>query len=381
MSRDSSGNYTLPGAFNPVLTGTTITSSWANNTLNDLAAAMTDSLSRSGKGSMQAALLLLDGTSGAPGLAFGSEQTTGLYRNGASNPTFVVTGVPIWSANASKQFLLYPIDNQADIIANLAAATNGFYHDFQHGGTSVGRIGTGPVTMAGAALGDFGISSAGTGTLRLGNTGGTNTCITIDNTGHVVFNAPTTANNPTVTIGASANFYGLIVNGNSTAGQSLGVAIRAGTNTSDFALAVSNQANSKSLLFVRGDGTTFVLDAAGNQQPVGTRNIPPNTQNTNYTFTSSDAGRCVTANGVGPYTYTVPANIFNAGDVITVHNAIATGGTGLTITPGASMSMFWQSSGSGSTASSGSRTLAGLGIATIYIDAPTQCTIGGTGIA
>lgn len=37
----SSGTYTLYTPGNPVVTGTTISSSWANNTLNDLAAAMT----------------------------------------------------------------------------------------------------------------------------------------------------------------------------------------------------------------------------------------------------------------------------------------------------------------------------------------------------
>lgn len=45
MPRDSSGNYTLP-AGNPVVTQTLITSNWANTTLSDIAAALTDSLSK-----------------------------------------------------------------------------------------------------------------------------------------------------------------------------------------------------------------------------------------------------------------------------------------------------------------------------------------------
>lgn len=44
MPRDGSGNYSLP-AGNPVVTGTTISSSWANATLTDIAAALTDSVS------------------------------------------------------------------------------------------------------------------------------------------------------------------------------------------------------------------------------------------------------------------------------------------------------------------------------------------------
>ena len=50
MPRSASGAYTLP-AGNPVLTGTVISSGgWGNPTLSDLAAEMTDSLSRSGQG-------------------------------------------------------------------------------------------------------------------------------------------------------------------------------------------------------------------------------------------------------------------------------------------------------------------------------------------
>lgn len=48
MSRNGSGVYSLP-AGNPVVTGTTISSSWANNTMNDLAAALTDSVAADGQ--------------------------------------------------------------------------------------------------------------------------------------------------------------------------------------------------------------------------------------------------------------------------------------------------------------------------------------------
>jgi hypothetical protein len=48
MSRNGSGTYTLP-AGNPVVTGTTISSTWANNTLTDLATAMTGSLASDGQ--------------------------------------------------------------------------------------------------------------------------------------------------------------------------------------------------------------------------------------------------------------------------------------------------------------------------------------------
>ena len=48
MARNGAGTYTLP-AGNPVTTGTTISSTWANNTLTDMASALTTSLAYDGQ--------------------------------------------------------------------------------------------------------------------------------------------------------------------------------------------------------------------------------------------------------------------------------------------------------------------------------------------
>ena len=48
MSRNGSGTYNLP-AGNPVVTGTTISSTWANNTLTDIATALTGSVASDGQ--------------------------------------------------------------------------------------------------------------------------------------------------------------------------------------------------------------------------------------------------------------------------------------------------------------------------------------------
>jgi len=48
MSRNGSGTYSLP-AGNPVVTATTITSTWANTTLSDIATALTGSLAADGQ--------------------------------------------------------------------------------------------------------------------------------------------------------------------------------------------------------------------------------------------------------------------------------------------------------------------------------------------
>ena len=48
MSRNGSGVYSLPTG-NPVVTNTTISSTWANNTLTDIATALTNSISADGQ--------------------------------------------------------------------------------------------------------------------------------------------------------------------------------------------------------------------------------------------------------------------------------------------------------------------------------------------
>jgi microcystin-dependent protein len=48
MSRNGSGTYNLP-AGNPVVTGTTITSTWANTTLSDIASSLTGSIASDGQ--------------------------------------------------------------------------------------------------------------------------------------------------------------------------------------------------------------------------------------------------------------------------------------------------------------------------------------------
>ena len=72
MSRNGSGTYTLP-AGNPVVTGTTISSTWANNTLTDIATALTGSLSADGQTTATGALQM--GSNKITGLANGTLST------------------------------------------------------------------------------------------------------------------------------------------------------------------------------------------------------------------------------------------------------------------------------------------------------------------
>ena len=55
MSRNGSGTFTLV-AGNPVVSGTTITSSWANTTMQNIADGLTQSVSADGQTPMSGAL-------------------------------------------------------------------------------------------------------------------------------------------------------------------------------------------------------------------------------------------------------------------------------------------------------------------------------------
>lgn len=100
MPRDSNGNYTLPTG-NPVIPGTVIESDWANDTLDDIKAELTDSLSRSGKGGMSAPFKIVDGVEGTPGLSFTNEPTSGLFRSATGVVQMSVRGAAkmSWTEN------------------------------------------------------------------------------------------------------------------------------------------------------------------------------------------------------------------------------------------------------------------------------------------
>jgi hypothetical protein len=80
MSRNGSGTYTLP-AGNPVVTGTTISSTWANNTLTDIATALTGSLAADGQ------------TTATGNLKMGNNRVTGLSDGLASTDAATVSQV------------------------------------------------------------------------------------------------------------------------------------------------------------------------------------------------------------------------------------------------------------------------------------------------
>ena len=97
------------------------------------------------------------------------------------------------------------------------------------------------------------------------------------------------------------------------------------------------------------------------------RSIPQNTKSSGYVLILSDAGKhiSITTGGV-----TVPASIFAIGDSVTIYNNSA---SNQTITQGGSVTMYLVG-----TATTGNRTLAQRGLATVIcVDTNTFVITGG----
>jgi hypothetical protein len=156
MSRNGAGTYTLP-AGNPVVTGTTISSTWANNTLSDIATALTQSLAKDGQ-TVPTANIPMGGFKltglGAPtvagdALAFGSSlgavtATTGTFSGAVSATTGTFSGnVQMASANGSCLAGLrnrvinggFSV-NQRGVSGTVTLAAGAYGHDRWKGGAS-----------------------------------------------------------------------------------------------------------------------------------------------------------------------------------------------------------------------------------------------------
>lgn len=118
MARNGSGTYSLP-AGNPVVTGTSISSTWANTTLSDIATAMTQSLSQDGQTPVTANLPMggfkltgLAAGSGAgdsvryeqfasPPAIGGTAAAAGSFTTLAASSTLAVTGAATFATTAA----------------------------------------------------------------------------------------------------------------------------------------------------------------------------------------------------------------------------------------------------------------------------------------
>jgi hypothetical protein len=102
---------------------------------------------------------------------------------------------------------------------------------------------------------------------------------------------------------------------------------------------------------------------------LGTRGVPQNTQTSAYILSASDVGKhiSITTGGV-----TVNSGIFSPGDAVSIYN---NSGSNQTITQGTSVTMYLVG-----TATTGNRTLAQRGVATVLCVGTDTFVIMGGGL-
>ena len=145
----------------------------------------------------------------------------------------------------------------------------------------------------------------------------------------------------------------------------------------------SNDMPGKIVFATTADGdasstTRLEINAAGNviasndiQDSKGeVRAIPRELKGSAYTLVLGDAGKCIAISSGG---ITVPHNVLGTGHAVTIIN---NSGTDQTITQAASLSMYYTAD-----QSTGNRTLAGRGMATIWFSSGAEAYITGSGLS
>jgi hypothetical protein len=145
----------------------------------------------------------------------------------------------------------------------------------------------------------------------------------------------------------------------------VGLAPSAAFDTANVAFDKANAALANTTTTIDGTltSTGSFIDSKGD-----VRDIPINNQIVGYGLVASDLGKTISTNT----TVYVPNTVFAAGDAISVYNNSA---ASITITQNSSVTMYL-----GGTATTGNRTLAQRGIATLLCVAANNFVISGAGL-
>jgi hypothetical protein len=174
------------------------------------------------------------------------------------------------------------------------------------------------------------------------------------------------------TTGTAANVTGIvaIVNGGTGANTvpTAQSALQLGTTNDVTHNSLSTTANVSAGTSLSA-GTTVTAGTTVSDAKGELRTIPANVQGASYTLVASDSGKFISiaAGGV-----TVPASVFTSGQAVTIWN---NSGSSQTITQGGSVTMYNAADGS-----TGNRTLAGRGVATVLCVGTNIFAITGGGL-
>lgn len=136
MSRDGSGNYTLPVG-NPVVSGTIIDVNWANPTMADIAQQLNNVVTRDGVLGPLVPIPMPNGTQALPGMSFKLAPGTGLWRE-AAKAGYSCHGVAAWYTDSTG--LVVPSNITVNSVNTGPLA--GFKNRIINGGFDVAQRGT-----------------------------------------------------------------------------------------------------------------------------------------------------------------------------------------------------------------------------------------------
>lgn len=268
-------------------------------------------------------LQIADGTAAAPSLSFSADTNTGIYRSGADDLGIAAGGTGVILAGSSRV--------QSSVVHWFAdgSAANPSLSFFNDGNTGWFRNGSD----------DMRATTGGVDRLSI--------------------------NNSFISVDAAIPFY--------FADGAVGTPALSFLNDSNTGIY---RIGSDDMGFSTGGSLRFEINSSGTVlyggREVGYRNLVPNGQNAGYTFVLDDNGRAVTANTAG--NFTVNNSVFSGGHIITFIN---TTGSNCTLVQGSGVTFRLM----GVSGTTGNRTVADFGVATIIAQNSSVFLVGGPGVS
>lgn len=286
MSRNGSGTYNLP-AGNPVVTGNTISSSWANTTLSDIASALTGSIAADGQTTPTANLVM--GTYAHTGVGNATARTmyasAGQVQDSVLTYLTSVAGTNAITASAPIVMTAYATGQTFRFIA--ANASTGAVT------ININSIGLKSIVRTdGSALSSGDIASGaavqimydGTNFQLLSDANGKTESVT-----NLTVTGTLTANNDASISGLTVGKGGGAVATNTAVGASAMVATSTGDNNSAFGANALNAVTSGKLNTAIGSASMFLNTSGENNTGVGVLSFRFNTTGSNNTAVGTSA--------------------------------------------------------------------------------------------
>jgi hypothetical protein len=259
-------------------------------------------------------------------------------------------------------------------ISGVSTNTSSYLQFLNSTNSAVSGIGMG-AAVTGQGVSDLAIYS-GAGNVIIGRSGGSAVATTFGPNGNVTIAAPNSGPN-TLQLNGLNGLNTLGVQGSSVTNDSFGVFIQAGTSASDYPLLIESHAGTQ-IMQVYGDGGV-VIGSSGTDEGAGTLNVATGLYvngnqlffgvpaSSSTTAAVTDVGKCINATG----TITIPNAVFSQGHALSIYNNSS---SSITISAGITTMRL------AGTATTGSRTLAQRGLATIWFESGTECVVMGSGV-